>query len=111
MTGESLLQANPQKNPLIFSMGTSEVTMNEHDVTILDPERVKPPFYQFSYINIKDCQKWYTFDLKTFTWSSGDVSGYIRPCDEGSLHSFDEIKQALIQRLTMDDFDTSSLVK
>ena len=111
MSGESLLNDSPDKNRLIFSMGTFEVSMNEHNVTLLDPERIKPPFYQFSYINIKDCQKWYTFDLKTFTWSSGDVSEYIRPCDEGSLHSFDEIKQALIQRLIMDGFDTSSLVK
>ena len=111
MTGESLLNGNPDDTRLIFSMGTSEVKKNERDVTILDPERVRPPFYQFSYINIKDCQKWYTFDLKTFTWSSGDVSGYTHPCDESSLHSFDEIKQALTQRLTMDGFDTSSLVK
>jgi glucan phosphoethanolaminetransferase (alkaline phosphatase superfamily) len=109
MSGESLLNDSPDKNRLIFSMGTFEVSMNEHNVTLLDPDRVKPPFYQFSYVNIKDCQKWYTFDLKTYTWSSGEVFGYAHPCDEGSLHTFDEIKQALIQRLTMDGFDTSSL--
>jgi glucan phosphoethanolaminetransferase (alkaline phosphatase superfamily) len=111
MSGESLLNGNPDNTRLIFSMGTSKVAKDEHDVYILDPERVKPPFYQFSYINIKDCQKWYTYDLKTFIWSSGDVSGYTHPCDENSLHSFEEIKQALPQRLTMDGFDISSLVK
>ena len=75
MTGESLLNGSPDNTRLIFSMGTSEVKKNERDMNILDPERVNPPFYQFSYINIKDCQKWYTYDLKTFTWSSGDIPG------------------------------------
>jgi glucan phosphoethanolaminetransferase (alkaline phosphatase superfamily) len=111
MSGESLLNDSPDNSRLIFSMGTTEVTMGEHDVFVLDPERIKPPFYQFTYINIKDCQKWYTFNLKTYTWSSGEVAGYTEPCDESSLHSFDEIKQALIQRLSMDGFDTSSLLK
>jgi hypothetical protein len=109
-SGESLLNGNPDVTR-IFSVGKPEVTQSERDVFILDPERVKSPFYQFSYVNIKDCQKWYTINLKTFTWSSGEVPEYTTPCSEDSLLSFDEIKQALIQRLTMDGFDTSSLLK
>jgi len=90
-------------------MGTSEAKKNEQGVNILDPERVNPPFYQFSYINIKDCQRWYTFDLKAFTWTSGEIPGYTHPCNDSSLLSFDEIKEAMVNRLSMDGFDVTSL--
>ena len=109
MIGESLLQNNPDTSRLIFSMGTHKVIQNEDGDTMLDPERNTPPFYQFSYINIIDCQKWFVFDLTTFTWSSGEVSHYTTPCSDNSLHSFAEIKQALEARLAEDGFDTSSL--
>jgi len=109
MIGESLLQNNPDTSRLIFSMSTYEVMQNEDGNTALDPERNTPPFYQFSYINIIDCQKWYVFDLTTFTWLSGVVSRYTTPCSENNLHSFAEIRQALKARLAEDGFDTSSL--
>ena len=109
MGGESLLEGVVPKDRLIFSMGTSEVTQNEQDINFLDPEADKPPFYQFSFIDIIDCQKWYNFDLNTYTWTSGDVAGYVEPCTTGSLRSFAEIKQALADRLAADGFDISSL--
>ncbi len=109
MSGESLLDGNLDNTRLIFSMGTSEAKKNEQGVNILDPERVKPPFYQFSYINMKDCQRWYTFDLKAFTWTSGEIPGYTHPCNDSSLLSFDEIKEAMVNRLSMDGFDVTSL--
>jgi hypothetical protein len=72
MGGESLLKADLSNDRLVFSMGTSEVKQNEKDINFLDPERNKPPFYQFSYVDIIDCQKWYSFDLNTYTWTSGE---------------------------------------
>jgi glucan phosphoethanolaminetransferase (alkaline phosphatase superfamily) len=109
MGGKSLLSGNPSTDRLIFSMGTTEVKQNEADINFLDPESKKPPFYQFSYVNIIDCQKWYSIDLNTYRWTSGDVKGYVGPCKADSLRSFDEIKQALANRLATDGFDITSL--
>ncbi len=109
MTGKSLLQGNLENKRLVFSMGTSKVKQNEHDINVLDPKRTLPPFYQFSFINIINCQKWYLFDLTTFHWSSGDVSGSTNSCTGNDLLSFDEIKQEMANRLATDGFDISSL--
>ncbi|MGE5123395.1 MAG: sulfatase-like hydrolase/transferase [Acidobacteriaceae bacterium] len=109
MAGESLVKEGLPKDRLIFSMGTSEVKQNEKKINFLDPEANKPPFYQFSYVDIVDCQKWYNFDLNTYAWTSGDVAGYVEPCPAEKLRSFDEIKQALAGRLAADGFDISSL--
>jgi hypothetical protein len=109
MGGESILTTNLSDQRLIFSAGTNKVKLTDQDVTFLDPEQNKPPFYQFSYLNVIDCQKWYSFDLTTFDWSSGDVIGYVAPCNSEELLSADEIKQAVYQRLVVDGFDISSL--
>ncbi|HEX9090620.1 MAG TPA: sulfatase-like hydrolase/transferase [Anaerolineales bacterium] len=109
MMGESLLRNDLGSDRLIFSMGTSEVKQNEGAINLLDPASNKPPFYQFSYINIIDCQKWYSFDLNTYEWTSGEVIGYVDPCSPLELHSFEEIKQAMEDRLATDGFDISSL--
>jgi hypothetical protein len=109
MTGRSLLEGDKPVNPLVFSMGTYGVRKNEQGVNVLDSEQRTPPFYQFSYINVKDCQKWYTLDLKMLTWSSGDVEGYTKPCIDDELLGFEQIKQLVINRLSADGFDTSTM--
>lgn len=109
MEGESLLKADPPGQRLIFSTGTTAIKPNEHDVENLDPQAIKPPFYQFSYLDVIDCQNWYSFDLTTYEWSTGGVAGYVKPCSPETLLSKDQIKQAVYQRLSMDGFDTSSL--
>jgi hypothetical protein len=60
-------------------------------------------------MNIFDCQKWYRIDLNKLIWTSGEVTDYIDPCAPQSLLSFNEIEQALVKRLDLDGFDTSSL--
>ncbi len=109
MEGESLLKSDTLGQRLIFSLGTEKTANNEQKIFVLDPNLVKPPFYQFSFINVVDCQKWYTFDLETHTWTSGDVNGYVNPCNAQDLLSMAQIKQAVYQRLAQDGFDISSL--
>ena len=108
MEGESLL-TRMTDHRLIYSTGTTEVKPNEQDISFLDPDLDKPPFYQFSYINVFDCQKMYTFDLTSYHWSSEDVPGYVQPCSPQDLLSMEAIKQAVYQRLALDGFDISSL--
>jgi glucan phosphoethanolaminetransferase (alkaline phosphatase superfamily) len=110
MGGESLLKGNLDSHRLIF--GSFTVPATRPDAVgrlLLDPELMKPPFYQFAYMNTIDCQKWYRLDLKTLTWSAGEVTGDTDPCTQQSLLSFDAIKQATINRLAQDGFDTASL--
>jgi hypothetical protein len=109
MGGKSFLNGGPAENRLIFGTISSDLTTSEAGLFILNRSRIKPPFYQFDLINIVDCQKWYQVDLTKNTWSSGEVAGHTDPCGENSLLSFDTVKQAMIRRLTLDGFDTSSL--
>jgi hypothetical protein len=107
--GESLLKGDSIGSRLIFSTGTVKVKPNEQDITFLDPSQNKPPFYQFSILNVANCQMMYSFNLTTYEWTSGEVIGYVEPCDPKSLLSFDQIKQAIYKRLQMDGFNISSL--
>jgi phosphoglycerol transferase MdoB-like AlkP superfamily enzyme len=109
MSGESLLDGDLNSQRLIFSMGTSDSNEYGNDWFRLNSKGNNPLAYHLGYVNIIECQKWYTYDLKTFTWSSGDIAGYSHPCNESSLLSFDEIKEAMVNRLSMDGFDISSL--
>jgi len=109
MNGTSLIKGHLDENRLIFSMGTSEVKQNEDHIYVLDMNRDTPPFYQFSYIHVINCQNWYSFDLTVHTWTNGTISGYKVPCSQQDNLSFDQIKQATYQRLEEDGFDISSL--
>jgi hypothetical protein len=109
MGGASLLKGDAIGSRLIFSTGTIKIKPNEQDISFLDPSQNKPPFYQFSFLNVLNCQMMYSFDLTSYEWSSVEVVGYVEPCDPTSLLSSDQIKQAIYQRLEMDGFDISSL--
>ncbi len=109
MEGISLLKGSAIDPRLIFSAGTTKVKPNEQDISFLDPALNKPPFYQFSYLSVIDCQKWYLFDLTTYQWTWGNVTGYVNPCGPQQLLSAEQIKQAAYQRLATDGFDISSL--
>jgi hypothetical protein len=109
MEGESLLNGGPTEQRLIFSTGTTKIEPNEQDVFFLDPDLYKPPFYQFSFIDVVDCQKVYSFELTTYKWSTENVTGYINPCSNQDLLSFEAIRQAVYTRLATDGFDLSSL--
>jgi glucan phosphoethanolaminetransferase (alkaline phosphatase superfamily) len=110
MSGATLLNNDLNNHRLIFSVGT--LNLKNYDSSgkaQADPEVIKPPFYQFGYISAIECQKWYFLNLSTLGYSSGDIPNYGTPCSTDSLHSFDEIKQAISDRLSSDGFDVSSL--
>jgi hypothetical protein len=109
MSGSSLLESAGQERHPIFSAGTSETRPNEDEINFLDERLDQPPFYQFSYIDVIDCQEWYHLDLGTYNWSYGEVKDYVDPCPEGEIKDISEIKQAVYDRLAADGFDTSSL--
>jgi arylsulfatase A-like enzyme len=109
MEGQSLLNDNTLENDLIFSSGTSLVTRNEQRRWVIESAQVKPPFFQFSFFNIINCQNWYQFDIITKTWESGEVPGHTMPCASDKLLSMEEIEEALAEYLVSNRFDISTL--
>jgi arylsulfatase A-like enzyme len=109
MDGKSLMHGELDSHRLIFGTMLSGEAFSENNQAQLDLTRLKPPFYQFSYLDVIDCQRWYVLNLVDNIWSSGDVAGYEFPCSQDSLLSFEEIKQAAIDQLTKDGFNASSI--
>ena len=109
MGGQSLLEDAPTENRLIFSSGTELLSGNSQEKSLLASSRNRPPFYQFTFIYIVNCQKWYRLDLIGMTWDSGDIPGHSSPCTEDNLLSMVQIKEALAEYLSTNGFDISTL--
>jgi hypothetical protein len=109
MQGHSLLQEDRPDNELIFSTGTKLTTRNEQKMWVVDSANVKPPFYQFSFFNIVNCHKWYWLDFTSLTWDSGDVPEHTAPCSDEQLLTQDQIYKALLEHLSVNGFDISTI--
>lgn len=109
MVGNSLLEDNYPERSLIFSMGTRNPLVVLGDTGfILDTNQIRPPFYQFGYVNINYCQKWYRYELLSHEWYSGEIEGHTAPCAE-DLPNQEEIVNALREHLSSTGFNTSSI--
>lgn len=109
MAGASMLGGNLDNSRLIFSAFAGKQAYDENHIWSLKREIYKPPFYQFDYINVINCQKWYKLDLRALTWEEGDVAGSTTACTQDDVLSFEGIKQATADQLAKDGFDISSL--
>lgn len=109
MAGESLLSGNLDNNRLIFSAFAGKQGYDENNVWTLKQEVYKPPFYQFDYMNVINCRKWYQLDLRALSWESGNVDGSTTSCSPSDILTFEAIKQATAEQLVKDGFDVSSL--
>ncbi len=109
MAGQSLLKGEPPETRLIFSSGTSLVAPIGQGKWKIDSTRIKPPFYQFTFLNVINCQKWHMFDLINLTWSSGDVPGHTMPCTQDNLLTIDQVQYELAEYLSTNGFDISTL--
>ncbi len=108
MEGKSLLDPNFDKRP-IFGVGVGNVRVEEGKVL---EETVKPPFYQFGYMSIIDCNVWFKLNLANFDLNSGFVENHTNLCYEDINEvSDDYILGLIINRLEADGFDTSSIKK
>jgi arylsulfatase A-like enzyme len=105
MAGESFLNQEPDPERLIFATGTREQISQGSLVTGL----IKPPFYQFSYFNVVQCNRWWQVDVRTFEWTSGELDGHTAPCSPESLLTQTEIQQALADLLESYGYNVSSL--
>jgi hypothetical protein len=107
MGGKSLIEGDTPKDRLIF--GTSTEPPIDLSEDLIASTLGKPPFHQFTFFTVIDCHKWYSLNLITMTWESGEVAGHTNPCTEDSLLSMDQIKDALAEYLSTHGFDVSTL--
>ena len=108
MGGDSLLKTDDQDQRLIFSTKITEKVTESNGYWNLDVDRLSPPFYQFGYVYIIDCQKWHMIDLELMQWDSGEIAGQTSPCKINKLFSLNQIKNAVIEHLADEGFDISS---
>jgi len=104
MGGLSLLQDNIPPDRLIFSTGT--LVMSDGNLLA---EKLKAPFYQFSYFYTIRCNQWYYYETDTGKWWSLGINGHTAPCDLGDRPPDAQIQQALADLLIKNGFDIASL--
>ncbi len=110
MEGTSLLNQNLDSGRLIFSAGAAHVR-ESNGFFILDAEKLTPPFYQFGYVGIVNCQNWYRYDLIKNNWTSGIVNGHTSRCDDDMVFSPEQIRDELLNHLRSKGFDVSILLE
>jgi hypothetical protein len=110
MPGRSLLAGEPESTRPIISAGVIGLDCPPPDWwCAIDQSLVKPPFYQFGYLQIVICQKLYTLTLSTNQLSESDVSGHTAPCNENTLPNGTQVRRIMLDHLRTYGFDVSSL--
>lgn len=111
MDGQSLLGAEPDPLRPILSASVVGVDCNRPGWwCILDPRRVREPFYQFGSLQVVVCQRMYTLDLNHNRWTEVDVAGHTAPCPLTELPTRAEVRQIVLDHLRENGFDVSSLL-
>lgn len=102
MAGDSLLSSNLGNRP-IFSFRIGDFNQEGDEIFA---NNSRPPFYQFGYININYCNKYYGLTFDGMKWESGSIDGYIGKCD---TITDDQAYRFMEDHLAKYGFDVSSL--
>lgn len=89
----------------IISTGTISMKLDEKQVWETDLETLEPPFYQFDYISLIDCDRIYQLDLENYVWTNEKIQDYHGVCSEDDYLPSDEIRTIVIERLQKDKFE------
>jgi arylsulfatase A-like enzyme len=110
MGGNSIIDGEMDPFRLIFNASARIVTKpNELGMMVLDAERLGPPFFQFGHIVVINCQNWRQLNLQTLKWYFGTVAGHTAQCDPDDLYSPQQLKEFIIEHLSNNGFEVSSL--
>ncbi len=89
MFGESLLN-DLEETRLLFSAELKR-EIEDNKISGINPDRIVPPFYQFGFLDIIQCQKFHKIDLQELTIETKDIENHTDPCHESKLYSQEEI--------------------
>ena len=104
MGGLSLLQNNIPPDRLIYSSGTLLMS----DGSLL-ADKLKAPFYQFSYFYTIQCDHWYYYETDTGKWWGMGINGHTAPCNPEDRLPEDQVRQELADQLIRNGFDITTL--
>jgi hypothetical protein len=78
--GKSLLGIINESRP-IYSLGVDTILVTDDGRILLSTRINKPPFYQFGFIGLVECDKWFKISLDQLTFDSGNVLSTYPPCN------------------------------
>ena len=107
MSGESLLDNSYVSQPVIGG-GTVYSFEDSEKGWLLDPNYIQPPFYQFDYVTLVDCNDGYKLNLNEFTWTHSKIQNYFSSCDSHLSLTPTDVRNLIITRLTTDGFEVPS---
>jgi hypothetical protein len=108
MPGQSLLKGEPKATRPILSFGVKYENC-EGWWCVVDPNSIKPPFYQFDFVQVVVCQNMYHMDLDSRAMTSSKVNNHSAPCEQDALPSTAQVRQIIRDHLQKYGFDVSSL--
>lgn len=108
MQGQSILDPGYISVPVI-GVGTKSVTGRGDLGWSLDASYINAPFYQFDYITISDCSRYYKLNLDELVWNRYTIGGYKTPCEPRLLP--EDVRQLVIDHMSENGFifDKSSI--
>ena len=102
MQGGSILETQ-KKQVLTFSTGTGRTKVVE-GLWSIDTQYSNPPFYQFDFVAVIDCNKIYKLNLEWLVWTQGSLMGYIGSCSDDDYLSQIDVRESIILQLKKDGF-------
>ncbi len=107
MQGVSLLKEMNVDEPII-SLGIEGIEATWGSLTT---GQLKPPFYQFGFISVIECDHWYRLNLiNDYQFEQGNISSYNTNCPNNSITDREAIG-LMVQHLKENQFDTKTLEK
>ncbi len=107
MQGDSLIREINVTRPIIsFGLEGVEATWAK-----LSTGQLKPPFYQFGYISIIECDHWYKLNLiNGFRFEQGNIASYSSRCPNNPISDIAALEM-MVKHLKENNFDTKTLEK
>lgn len=102
MAGDSIISEKLENRP-IFSFRIGWYNQEGDDIFARNN---KPPFYEFGYINVNYCNKYYRLTFDGEKWESGTIEAYTGRCDS---ITDEQAYLLMVEHLAKYEFDVSSL--
>jgi arylsulfatase A-like enzyme len=107
-SGNSLLDEIPEIRPII-SLGVNTLSVTEQGRITFRPNNMKPPFFQFGYINLIYCDNWFKINLDDSTFESGQIENSLNSCHPSQQIDDKKAIEIMVDYLRNNGFKTSSL--
>jgi hypothetical protein len=107
-SGNSLLDEIPESRPII-SLGVNTLSVTEQGRITFRPNNMKPPFFQFGYINLVYCEEWYKLNLDDTTFESGQIQNSLNSCHSSQQIDDKRAIEIMVDFLKNNNFNTTSL--